>query len=94
MKEEPTYQCAYQAPEKDVQQWMDDIKDLIELTKHSTMIIRHKMENRHPLFVQLLGRFITLFMAQQESLLELEGTLNGIMKEFWAVKYGGEKGEA
>ena len=80
--------------EKEFDTILDSIQTLLALIKSTDSILRHLLEKNPPLFAAIIQKFIIMNNVQNESLVEMLEWANGIVKEFWAMKYQNKEGGA
>lgn len=89
------YTKANQVCEKEVENYLDTIKNMLEMSAFNAEYLRHQIEKANPIFAELLQKFIVLELAKYQSLMVVCKEMEGMLKEFYAVKYNGTaQGEA
>lgn len=81
-------------PEDEFLKMLSDIEILQALVQGADAVLRHMLEENPPLFAAIIQKFLILNLAQQESLTEVQKWANNVIKELWALKFGGIEGGA
>jgi len=94
VSKELAYQSVQEVSEKEIEIFIEVFNGLTEMSQFQVEYLRHNIEALPPMFTALLKKFLTIELAKQQSLVEVSKMATDILKEFWAMRYGGKGGEA
>ncbi len=93
-EQEVFYDISTRLTKEELEQILSDIETMAALVSHQDKIFMHILEKSPPIFLSIIQKFVALNMIMNESIIETQMQMNGVLAEMWCMKIGTKESEA